>query len=171
MSERAVSHHAAEGGDVGQTETQTLLGVDGRRHDQRHVFDLLFAEAAATQVLAHHELGVGAHERTCGDRSVVSRLWRSLLVLHNGQLSQYNRGEENLPDMSSIDIQPVTGRIGAVLCGVDLRRDLAASVVSEIRAALVQHKVIFFRDQKLDAQSHVAFAKHFGEVTTAIDGA
>jgi len=69
--------------------------------------------------------------------------------------------------MSSIDIQPVTGRIGAVLSGVDLRNNLSAAVVADIRAALVRHKVIFFRGQQLDAQSQVAFAKRFGEVTTA----
>jgi taurine dioxygenase len=68
--------------------------------------------------------------------------------------------------MSSIEIQPVTGRIGAVLSGVDLR-DLQAPTVAEIRAALVRHKVIFFRDQKLDAKSQVTFARHFGEITTA----
>jgi taurine dioxygenase len=69
--------------------------------------------------------------------------------------------------MSSIDIQPVTGRIGAVISGVDLRRELASNVVADIRAALVRHKVIFFRDQKLDAHSQVAFARNFGDLTTA----
>ena len=69
--------------------------------------------------------------------------------------------------MSHIEIQPVTGRIGAVLSGVELHRDLTPGVIADIRSALVRHKVIFFRDQKLTADSQVAFARHFGEVTTA----
>jgi alpha-ketoglutarate-dependent sulfate ester dioxygenase len=69
--------------------------------------------------------------------------------------------------MSSIDIQPITGRIGAAISGVDLRSSLAPHVVAEIRAALIKHKVIFFRDQKLATQQHVAFARQFGEITTA----
>jgi taurine dioxygenase len=69
--------------------------------------------------------------------------------------------------MSSIDIHPLTGRIGAAISGVDLRNSLAGGVVAEIRAALIKYKVIFFRDQKLDAKQQVAFAKHFGDITTA----
>lgn len=69
--------------------------------------------------------------------------------------------------MSSVDVHPVTGRIGAVISGVDLRETLAPHVVADIRAALLRHKVIFFRDQKLDAKSQVAFARHFGEPTGA----
>jgi taurine dioxygenase len=69
--------------------------------------------------------------------------------------------------MSSIDIQPLTGRIGAVISGVQLNSPLPAAVLADVRAALVRHKVIFFRDQALDAKSQVAFARQFGDVTTA----
>jgi alpha-ketoglutarate-dependent sulfate ester dioxygenase len=69
--------------------------------------------------------------------------------------------------MSSIDIQPLTGRIGAVISGIQLNSPLPAAVLADVRAALVRHKVIFFRDQALDAKSQVAFARQFGDVTTA----
>jgi alpha-ketoglutarate-dependent taurine dioxygenase len=54
-----------------------------------------------------------------------------------------------------------------VISGVELHTPLPAAVVAEIRAALVRHKVIFFRNQQLQAKSQVAFARQFGEVTTA----
>lgn len=65
------------------------------------------------------------------------------------------------------DIQPVAGRIGAEIVGVDLSANLSDAIISEIRKALVQYKVIFFRRQTIDAKGQVAFARRFGEVTTA----
>lgn len=65
------------------------------------------------------------------------------------------------------DIKPIAGRIGAKIIGVDLSSNLSNEIISDIRKALVKHKVIFFREQNLDAQGQVAFARRFGEVTTA----
>jgi len=71
----------------------------------------------------------------------------------------------NAKDPSSpLDIRPVTGRIGAEIRGVQLSGDLHSSTVREIEAALVRHKVIFFRgQQQLDDAEHEAFAALFGE--------
>ncbi|GLW12844.1 hypothetical protein Misp01_79720 [Microtetraspora sp. NBRC 13810] len=70
--------------------------------------------------------------------------------------------------MSSLTIAPVAGRVGAQISGVRLGGDLPEDVVAEIRAALLAHKVIFFRGQEhLDEQSQVAFARLLGELTTA----
>lgn len=65
------------------------------------------------------------------------------------------------------DIKPIAGRIGAKIIGIDLSSHLSNEIISDIRKALVKHKVIFFREQNLDAQGQVAFARRFGEVTTA----
>ncbi|MBD2095770.1 TauD/TfdA family dioxygenase [Trichocoleus sp. FACHB-591] len=67
----------------------------------------------------------------------------------------------------SFEVKPIAGRIGAKIIGVDLSADLSDQVIQEIRQALVQYKVIFFRGQTLDADGQVAFARRFGEVTTA----
>ncbi len=65
---------------------------------------------------------------------------------------------------SSLDIRPVTGRIGAEIRGVQLSGDLDAATVREIEAALVRHKVVFFRGQQhLDDAEHEAFAGLFGD--------
>ena len=62
-------------------------------------------------------------------------------------------------------IEPMTCAIGAELLGVrlaDAVRDDA--LFSEIRAALLRHKVLFLRDQGLARAEHVAFARRFGEL-------
>ena len=64
-----------------------------------------------------------------------------------------------------IQVHPVTCAIGAELRHVSLAeasRD--AGLAAEIRALLVQHKVLFFRQQELTRAEHVSFARHFGEL-------
>lgn len=67
----------------------------------------------------------------------------------------------------NFDLRPVSGRIGAELLGVDLSASLSDELIQEIRQALVQYKVIFFRRQSLNADGQVAFARRFGNVTAA----
>jgi alpha-ketoglutarate-dependent taurine dioxygenase len=64
-----------------------------------------------------------------------------------------------------IAVHPLTGLIGAEISGVDLTRPLDAAVVDEIKAALLKWKVVFFRDQPLTHDQHVAFAGAFGAPT------
>jgi len=68
------------------------------------------------------------------------------------------------PIAQALDIHPVGGRIGAEIRGVRLSGDLDAATVEAIQQALVQYKVIFFREQThLDDQSQEAFAHLLGE--------
>jgi taurine dioxygenase len=62
-----------------------------------------------------------------------------------------------------MQIRRVAGALGAEIQGVDLSQPLGAGTVSELRAALLEHLVIFFRDQKLTPQQQLAFARVFGE--------
>ena len=64
-----------------------------------------------------------------------------------------------------LEVSPVTGTIGAELSGVDLAQQLDAETVADIRRALLEHQVVFFRDQALDYESQVAFARRFGTLT------
>ncbi|MBT6205165.1 MAG: TauD/TfdA family dioxygenase [Rhodospirillaceae bacterium] len=68
---------------------------------------------------------------------------------------------------SSITVTPMAVHIGAEIGGVDLTRPLPSEQVADIRAALLRWKVIFFRDQMLDHDQHVAFARQFGDPTPA----
>jgi len=65
----------------------------------------------------------------------------------------------------SIRVEPLTCTIGAELSNVDLgvaSRD--PELVAEIRALLLKHRVLFFRDQDISRAEHVAFARYFGEL-------
>jgi taurine dioxygenase len=66
---------------------------------------------------------------------------------------------------SAIDVRPLSVYIGAEIQGIDLTCPLAPEEVQAIHAALLRWKVVFFREQHLDHQQHIAFAHHFGELT------
>lgn len=63
-----------------------------------------------------------------------------------------------------IEVRPIAGSIGAEVHNVDVAADLADSTIGDIRQALLDHCVIFFRDQNLDAERHKAFTRRFGEI-------
>lgn len=62
---------------------------------------------------------------------------------------------------------PLTATIGAEVTGVDLVADLTQAGVTTIRSALLDRKMLVFRDQRLDLTSHRAFAAALGELTPA----
>jgi taurine dioxygenase len=63
---------------------------------------------------------------------------------------------------SRLTIEPVAGAMGAVVSGVDLAQDLDEATIAEIRQALLDNLVIFFRDQELTPEQHLSFARRFG---------
>jgi len=66
---------------------------------------------------------------------------------------------------TTLAIDPLTATIGAEIGGVDLAGDLSDDIVAELRRALLEWKVVFFRDQHdLDRDRHVAFGRRFGEL-------
>ena len=69
--------------------------------------------------------------------------------------------------MAALDITPLTGTLGAEIGGVDLRRDLDDATVAALRAALLTHRVLFFRDQLLEPAQQVALGRRFGYLTPA----
>ena len=67
-------------------------------------------------------------------------------------------------DTGTLDVRPMTPAIGAEILGIDLGSADIAQSIPQIRAALLKHGVIFFRDQELTQAQHIAFARHFGEL-------
>ena len=63
-----------------------------------------------------------------------------------------------------ISVEPLTPAIGAEIADVDLREPLDEDTYAEIRHALLAHGVIFFRDQSIDHEQHLAFGRRFGEL-------
>jgi len=69
-----------------------------------------------------------------------------------------------MPTTTRLDVQPIAGALGAEISGVDLGGDLDDATIAEIRRALLEHGVIFFRDQEFDAEQHKRLARRFGEI-------
>ena len=63
-----------------------------------------------------------------------------------------------------IEVTPLTAVIGAEVSGVDLRA-VDDDTVAELRAALLAHLVLFFREQPLTDEEHLAFAQRFGPLS------
>ena len=63
-----------------------------------------------------------------------------------------------------IDVRPVAGGIGAEIFGPDLSEDLSEEMVAAVRSALLEHCVIFFRDQKISDDDLARFGRQFGEL-------
>jgi len=64
----------------------------------------------------------------------------------------------------AFDVRRIAGALGAELAGVDVSKPLDESVIAEIRRALLDHQVIFFRDQHLTPEQHLAFGRRFGSL-------
>jgi len=60
----------------------------------------------------------------------------------------------------------LTPNIGAEIEGIDLSQPLDRDTAHWLKEQLVKHKVIFFRDQKIDTQQHLNFARQFGVLET-----
>ena len=65
----------------------------------------------------------------------------------------------------SMQVEPLTCSLGAELSNLNLG-DAAhdAGLFAEIKALLLQYKVLFLRDQHFSRAEHVAFARRFGEL-------
>jgi taurine dioxygenase len=72
----------------------------------------------------------------------------------------------------TISVNRIAGALGAEISGVDLSQDLDDNLIAEIREALVDNLVIFFRDQHLTPEQHLAFGRRFGalQVHDFVDG-
>lgn len=64
----------------------------------------------------------------------------------------------------TISVTALTPHIGAEIGGIDLTQPLSVPQVSDVRAALLAHGVIFFRDQSIDLPTHKALGQRFGEL-------
>ena len=71
--------------------------------------------------------------------------------------------ESAVPGYQHLIIEPYTPNIGAVVHDIDLADIEAEEVRTELRKALVEFQVLFFREQNLTPEQHIAFAKVFGD--------
>lgn len=65
----------------------------------------------------------------------------------------------------TLKVKQLTGTIGAEIGGIQLADEHSDDTIAEVRALLLEHKVIFFRNQKnLTPGRHIAFGRRFGEL-------
>ena len=64
----------------------------------------------------------------------------------------------------SFDLRRTAGALGAKIVGIDLAKTIDDEVIADIRQALLDHQVIFFHDQHLTPQQHLAFGRRFGDL-------
>jgi taurine dioxygenase len=67
---------------------------------------------------------------------------------------------------ADFDLTPLSPTIGAEVRGVDLGKDLSDDLIKQVHDALVDFKVLFFKDQQIDVTQQAAFAARFGELET-----
>ncbi len=65
-------------------------------------------------------------------------------------------------DWEYFDARQVGATLGAEISGIDLTAELPNAAIVELRQALHEYKVLFFRDQPITPQQHVNFARRFG---------
>jgi taurine dioxygenase len=65
--------------------------------------------------------------------------------------------------MPQLQIKRIAGALGAEIHGIDLAAGLTETQAAQVRQALLEHQVIFFRDQALDPAQYLRFAQAMGE--------
>ena len=63
----------------------------------------------------------------------------------------------------SIGVNPISGALGAIITGVELKNPIQERVFSEIYKAFLEYKVIFFNDQELNPETQLRFGRKFGK--------
>src|SRR6516164_9631814 len=76
--------------------------------------------------------------------------------------SGLRKGRRTTMSCKAFNLSPVAGGLGAEISGVDLATPLGEAAIAEIRQALLDHLVIFFHDQHLTPEQHLAFGRRFG---------
>tara|TARA_Y100000768_G_C23922073_1_gene655484 strand:+ start:76 stop:915 length:840 start_codon:yes stop_codon:yes gene_type:complete len=66
--------------------------------------------------------------------------------------------------LSTFQIKKITPSIGAEIIGDNIFNNLTKVMCNQIYKALIENKVIFFRDQNISNDQHIKFAKSFGNI-------
>ena len=66
--------------------------------------------------------------------------------------------------MGQIEVVPVSGGVGVEVHNVDIKSGIDTGTFDQLRAAFVEHGLIFLRDQDITPDEHIAFAERWGEI-------
>jgi len=65
----------------------------------------------------------------------------------------------------NVQVRRLSAALGAEITGIDLSTELSGDVLSGVRQALLDHCVIFFRDQNMTPAQQLAFSRRFGAIS------
>ncbi|MBN8844086.1 MAG: TauD/TfdA family dioxygenase [Sphingomonadales bacterium] len=71
---------------------------------------------------------------------------------------------EHKAEATLFDITPLQPSLGALITGIDLAKPLDRPTYDALRATLLKYRVIFFRDQNLTREQHIALGAAFGDL-------
>ena len=77
---------------------------------------------------------------------------------------RYKHVVDEAAPYETIEIDKLTPIIGAEISGVNLAGQISNRQMDEIHRALAENSVIFFRDQDMTPEQHLAFGRNFGEL-------
>ncbi|MGH7089975.1 MAG: TauD/TfdA dioxygenase family protein, partial [Stellaceae bacterium] len=77
---------------------------------------------------------------------------------------RYKHAAPEAAPYETLTLDKLTPIIGAEVGGVDLARPLGNRTIDELHRALAENLVIFFRDQHLSPEQHMAFGRLFGDL-------
>ena len=63
-----------------------------------------------------------------------------------------------------LKVTPLTPSIGATISEISLNKDLNSGTIEQIYSALINHQVVFFRDQNISPETHLKLAESLGEI-------
>ena len=81
-----------------------------------------------------------------------------------------DHARDQVREYDTITVAPCTPHIGAEIGNIDLTRPLSNRQVEEAHDAIIAHGVIFFRNQKIDFESHERLVRYFGEPHIHVGG-
>ena len=133
---------------------------DLRRPVQRHAVATLAPVRGADDVEARRHLPQDAPPQTVvlvRVGAVGERRYGTFLDSHGAEAT-YPR------DMNTISFDRLSPTIGAEVGNIDLRETLDDATVATLRAGLLEHKVLFFREQAITSEQHLDFGRYFGDL-------
>src|ERR1700712_4132897 len=80
----------------------------------------------------------------------------------NCVLSSFIRS--NVMSYATIQVKPVTPRLGAEISNIDLATTLSNQQVDDLHSALAEYQVLFFRNQKINLEQQKTLGRHFGDL-------
>jgi len=64
----------------------------------------------------------------------------------------------------SLEIKNISGGVGVEACNVDIAKGLSDTDMATLKAAFVEHGLVFMHNQTITPEQHIEFAKNWGEI-------